>query len=46
VAEDKKRTVTLRDPSPTGDALLDGCLAKVRDDKKTRGAPHWASTTT
>jgi len=44
VADDKKRTVTLRNPAPTGDHILDEGLAKVRDDRKARGAQHWAST--
>lgn len=44
VGDDKHHYVTLKDPSPTGDPILDECLFRVRDDAKRRGAQHWASS--
>ena len=43
ISRDKKRLVTILAPGSTGDAIMDECLAKIREEKKTKKASHWVS---
>jgi len=39
----KKKLVELVSATPLGDALIDECLARIRDSKKRRSAQDWVS---
>ena len=41
VAEGKDHELTVSDPTPLGDPLLDECLDMVQVSTKKRGAQHW-----
>ena len=41
IRKDKNKNVILLDDTPTGDAVVDECLAKIRDEKKEKKATHW-----
>ncbi len=38
-----KKLVELVSATPLGNALIDECLAKIKDSKKRRSAPNWVS---
>ncbi len=41
IGADKHRKVTILAPALTGDAILDECLLKIRDEKKPKKAADW-----